>query len=56
MKLSFFSCLLFSAVVCSDLQAAEESHHAVSDEVIAHIKEFMADDHVEAAPSEQAAG
>lgn len=35
MKLSFFSCLLFSAVVCSDLQAAEASHHAVSDEVIA---------------------
>ena len=27
-----------------------------SDEVIAHIKGFMADDHVEAAPSEQAAG
>ncbi|MDR7123035.1 delta-class carbonic anhydrase [Rheinheimera soli] len=35
MKLSFFSCLLFSAVVCSDLQAAKASHHAVSDEVIA---------------------
>jgi len=35
MKLSFFACLLFSAVVCSDLQAAEASHHAVSDDVIA---------------------
>lgn len=35
MKLSLFSCLLFSAVVCSDLQAAEASQHAVSDEVIA---------------------
>jgi hypothetical protein len=35
MKLSFLSCLVFSAVVCSDLQAAEESHHAVSDDVIA---------------------
>ena len=35
MKLSFFSCLLFSAIACSELQAAEESHHAVSDEVIA---------------------
>ncbi len=35
MKLSFFTCLLFSSLSCYLLQADEGSHHTVSDAVIA---------------------